>query len=125
MIAKGSKEAPSSGNPRELGAPSLPSSYEPSHVIQLLIEAQRETAAHAAKLDRLIEDVKENGDKLDDVRQKIARSEGFGIAAVVLFAVFGAVLWWFIGGQISQLRDQLYVMPPTLSLASPEEVPKP
>jgi hypothetical protein len=121
MTARGSRESPGrSGNPPEVGAPTASLSYEPSHVIQLLVEAQRENAANSAKLDRLIQDVGKNGDLLDGVRHTISRFEGIGIAAVVLFAVFGVFVWWLIGDQIGKLRDELYRVP-TSQIASPTE----
>lgn len=99
--------ASSAGNPAPEGRPPQ-NINDQFHIMQSLMEVQRELTALSTKADRLISDVSKIDTQLDGVRSKISRFEGVGIGAVVLFSIFGAFVWWLIGGQITQLRDQLY-----------------
>lgn len=97
----------SAGNPSPEGRP--PSGLNDQlHIMQSLMEIQRDLTILSTKTDRLITDVGKLDDQMDKVRSKISRFEGVGIGAVVIFTLLGGFIWWLIGGQITQLRDQLY-----------------
>lgn len=87
--------------------PPPPPTYEPSHVMQSLIELQRSVATSTTKLERLISDVEKLDSHVDGMRQKIVRAEGVAICGFVLVGLFAGFVWWLIGGQITSLRDQL------------------
>jgi len=95
-----------------------PSGYEPSHVIQSLIELQKSVAALGTKQDRLIADVEKIDGHMDRVRQKIGRAEGILICGFVLVGLFAGFVWWLVGGQISALRDQMMVIRPAIEQQS-------
>jgi hypothetical protein len=84
-----------------------PRSYEPSHVIQILVELQRQVAGLSEKTDRLDRDVDKVCTKVDGVQTTLARAQGFGIAAVLLIPICAGIVWWLIGGKINDMRDQL------------------
>lgn len=97
----------SAGNPAPEGRP--PQIFNDQlHIMQSLMELQRELTVLSTKTDRLISDVSKIDGQLDGVRSKISRFEGVGLGALLLVSIFGAFVWWLIGGQITQLRDQLY-----------------
>jgi hypothetical protein len=97
----------SAGNPSPEGRP--PSNLNDQlHIMQSLMEIQRELTVLSTKADRLISDVGKLDDQMDKVRGKISRFEGVGIGAVLIFTLLGGFIWWLIGGQITQLRDQIY-----------------
>lgn len=83
------------------------SAYDQMQVMQSLNEIQGDLRALRTQTDRLITDVAKSDDHIDKIRNKIGRAEGFGIAAIILFAAFGGIVWWLIGGQINNLRDQV------------------
>jgi hypothetical protein len=61
---------------------------------------------------RLVADV----EKLDTHIQKLNGAfnwaKGFAIAAVVLVPLCAGIIWWLIGGELTQIRDKLYSLPP-------------
>ncbi|SDP07944.1 hypothetical protein [Phyllobacterium sp. OV277] len=110
-MRKGAAPSPQQvvGTPPSDGRPAQPLSGENNfHVMQSLMEIQKDLASLNTKTDRLIVDVNKNDDHIDKVRGKISRFEGIGICALLLVSIFGGFIWWLIGGQITQLRDQLY-----------------
>lgn len=87
--------------------PPTPVQSDQMQVMQCLIEIQKDLSSLNTKTDRLIYDVGKADSQIDKLRLKIGRAEGVGIAAVALVAVFGTLVWWAIGDQISHLRDQV------------------
>ncbi len=74
------------------------------HTLTAVIEMQKSLGVLTAKVERLVEDVKTQGDKIDGMRLKLA-----------LFAGGGAVVGALIGGLVAVLNaipwDRLF--PPT------------
>jgi hypothetical protein len=96
-----------------------PSTYEPSHVIQLLVEVQKELAANTTKVDRAITDLHNLTARVDGLRISFAWAKGFAAAAVILIPIAAFVVWWLIGDQINQLKAQLLGSTPP-AVASPQ-----
>ena len=107
------------GSPVSSDSPIVPSSgpptYEPSHVVQSLIEIQKDISALSTKTNRLISDVSDLDEHVDALRHKLSRAEGFGIAAVVLVPACAALVWWLVGGQLTEIRNKMYAGPPAAS----------
>jgi hypothetical protein len=99
-------------------ASSGPPTYEPSHVIQCLVEIQKEVSALSAKTERLISDVGKLDDRVDGLRHTLSRAQGFGIAAVLLIPACAAIIWWLIGGQLTEIKNKLYAIPAPPAAAS-------
>lgn len=74
----------------------------------MLVQLQKDVTIVSTKLDRVIEDVDELDEHVDDLRSKLSFVRGCIITAGVLLALFGSVFWWFFGGQINEIRDKLY-----------------
>lgn len=102
------------GNPSPTGTPPI----VPDSLAQLqsLIELQKDVSTLLTKTDRAIADIERLDGKVDRLRSKIDRAEGIGIGAVGLVILFAALLWWLIGGQINELRDDLFRVPPENAL---------
>lgn len=97
----------SAGNPSPEGRPTGGHSDQ-FHIMQSLMEIQKDVSALSTKTDRLISDVNKLDGQVDAVRSKISRFEGVGVGSILILTLLGAVVWWMIGGQITQLRDQIY-----------------
>lgn len=82
--------------------------YEAMQVMQCLMEIQKDIGSLTTKVDRLVGDVAKLDDHVDKVRSKIGRAEGVVIGCTILLTVIGGAIWWLVGGEINQLRDQLY-----------------
>lgn len=89
----------------------LPQHYEPSHVIQMLVAMQGEIKALCTKTERLISDVEKLDGHVAKLNTAFNRAWGFGLAAVILIPVAATLIWWLIGGQITQLRDRINSLP--------------
>ena len=85
----------------------LPSGYEPSHVIQLLVNMQGEIKSLCTKTDRLIKDVETLDGHVDKLNNAFNRAWGFGVAAVILIPLAATAIWWMVGGEITQMRDKI------------------
>lgn len=91
----------------EVADPGTPG-YEPTHILQILIQLQKDVAAGGAKVDRLIDDVRDLNAEVAAQGKILDRVQGGGVAAAVLVTLFAGFVWWLIGGQINDLRNQLY-----------------
>ena len=114
MTAKSSQGGRGSGavpSPSPVVTGGTPNSYEPSHVIQCLIELQREVSALATKTDRLITDVEKLDGRVHGVQRKLSWAEGFGIAAIVLIPAAAGIIWWLVGTQLTDIKNRLYALP--------------
>ena len=100
-----------------------PPSYEPSHVIQSLIEIQKELSALSAKTDRVIDDVKLLNSHVDDLRKKLNWAEGFAVAAAVLIPACATLIWWLIGNQLTDIKNKIYSPPSQASYLPDATVP--
>jgi hypothetical protein len=89
-------------------SPSPPSSYEPSHVIQLLALIQRDQGAMSAKIDRVIKDIEKLDTHVDVLRHQFILAKGIFIGGAFLLTVCGGLVWWLIGGQLNDIRDSIY-----------------
>jgi hypothetical protein len=108
----------------DIGDP-RPLSYEPSHVIQLLVAMQKELSAQGAKVERLIVDVNEVDKHVSDLKGSFAWAKGFGAAAVILIPVCAVIVWWFIGDKLNQMKAQLLLETPSISRSAPAPTPSP
>ncbi len=109
--AQGGKGGRSVASESPMVGSSGPAGYEPSHVIQCLVEIQKELSALSTKTERLISDVGKLDDRVDGLRHTLSRAQGFGIAAVLLIPACAAVIWWLIGGQLTDIKNKLYAVP--------------
>jgi hypothetical protein len=94
--------------------PSQATKDNPAHalneqIMQSLMEIQRELSSVATKTDRVITDIGRLDDRLDKVRSKISRFEGVAVGAGIVIVLFASMLWWLVGDQMTQIRDQLQV----------------
>ena len=86
--------------------------YEQSHVIQLLVEIQRQVAALTEKADRIDKDIDKLDEKVDRLRTTFARAQGVAFAAAVLIPLCAGIVWWLVGARMNEMRDQFLVEPP-------------
>jgi hypothetical protein len=59
------------------------------------------------KVDRVITDVAKLEYSVGRLQTMLARVQGFGIAAILLVPLCFGIVWWFIGGQLSDIRDNV------------------
>lgn len=78
-------------------------------IMQSLMDIRRELSSVATKTDRVITDISRLDDRLDKVRSKISRFEGVTFGAGIVIVLFASMLWWLVGDQMTQIRDQLQV----------------
>ncbi|MDP9836059.1 hypothetical protein J2T09_000801 [Neorhizobium huautlense] len=93
--------------------PSQATKDNPTHalneqIMQSLMEIQRELSSVTTKTDRVITDIGRLDDRLDKVRSKISRFEGVAFGAGIVIVLFASMLWWLVGDQMTQIRDQLH-----------------
>lgn len=93
--------------PFDVPEPRRASSYEPSHVIQLLVELQKQTTAIDTKLNRAISDLEKVDDKIAKLSSTMTWVKGFGAGMVLLIPLCAAVVWWFVGDNLTQMKVQL------------------
>lgn len=77
-----------------------------------------EVSKLTTKVERLLTDMEKSEGHLDKLRQVYSRIEGIVIGAVVLIPICAAVVWWMIGGQLTEIRNALQHMnapPPSIS----------
>lgn len=77
-------------------------------IMQSLLEIQRELSSVTTKTDRVITHIGKLDDRLDKVRSKISRFEGITFGAGIAIVLFASMLWWLVGDQMTQIRDQLH-----------------
>jgi len=53
------------------------------------------------------------------VKRSLHRFEGIGIAIIVLIPAFAGLIWWLLGGQLSQIRDRLFQLPMPAAASAP------
>ena len=106
---------------RAVEVPDPLSRYEPSHVVQLLVELQREVLPFGAKLDRAVADLSELRKEVQDLQGSYMWVKGFAAAAVVLIPVCAAIVWWLVGDQIGDLKSQLMRSPPAQIQQGPKQ----
>jgi hypothetical protein len=115
-ITKRGQETAAPDRTVEVPAPAHgPRDYEPSHIIQLMVELQRDTVAIGPKLERVISDVGTLSGKVDDLRMSFAWAKGCAIAALVLIPICAGFVWWLIGEQLNQMKAQLLQARPAVS----------
>lgn len=105
---------PPQSDPSSKGIGAPPSEGSPGHsfndqmqIMQSLMEIQRELSSLTTKTDRIIIDVDKLDNHVDGLRTKIARFEGISFCAGVLLVIFGVVLWWLVGDQLTEIKNQI------------------
>lgn len=85
-----------------MGAPSGAGQFGHDFTLQAVMELQKSfgalesrVGALEVKTDRLISDVKSQGDKLDKVRDTISFVRGVAWVTVALIAAFGSLAVWY------------------------------
>jgi hypothetical protein len=89
--------------------------YDGLHVLQTLMEVQKDITTIATKTDRLIIDVDKLDQKVDRVIGTLTLAKGFGIAALILIPICATVVWWLVGTKIEQMRDDMLAVRPPIS----------
>lgn len=99
----------------------LPPTYEPSHVMQLLVEIQRELSSNTAKVDRLISDVGGLNTKVGSLDTSFSWAKGFAVCALLLIPISAGIVWWLVGDQINDMKRQLLDTraPPSITAPAP------
>jgi hypothetical protein len=100
------KTQPAVGTPPAEGNPSH-APMDQLHIMQYLMEIQKELSSVSTKTDRLTADVAEIDNHVGDLKDKVSRADAVVKTAAALITIFGFVLWWFVGGQLTQLKDDL------------------
>jgi hypothetical protein len=101
--------------------PQRPPQYEPSHVIQLLVNMQKDVTANATKLDRAIIDLGKLDDKISKLSSTITWIKGFAAAAFLLIPICVTIVWWFMGDRFTDIKNQIMHMkdPPIVITPKP------
>lgn len=124
MMAKIPSSISAPGNPPKEGTPApVPSFNDQMQIMQSLLEIHKELATLNTKTERVILDVGKLDDHVDKIRGKMQWVQGIAICAAVLLTIFGGFVWWLIGGQLTQLKDQLYTYQQKIDEAA-ETTPK-
>ena len=107
-MAKTAVPSPSRGheivNPQSAGS-------DPMHLHQTMLEVHKELSSNTAKLDRAIQDIGSIDGKLSNLSASFTWFRGFFAAAAVLIPTFTAVVWWLIGSQITDLKNEILKRP--------------
>ena len=111
--------SPSSGaevkNPDRFGS-------DPMHLHQTMMEVLKETTTNTAKLEGVTKKLDDVAGKLDGLRQRFALFIGGAVVATVLLSAFGVVLWWLVGSQVTDLKNEVLrrLPPAAASTTSPD-----
>jgi hypothetical protein len=83
------------------------------------VAVQRELAANTTKIDRAISDLAGIDKKVGDLGSSFTWVKGFGAAALILIPLCAAIIWWFVGDQIGQMKGQLLQLRAAPSITAP------
>ena len=108
----------------DVADPRPPSTYEPSHVVQSLVEIQKDISHLSAKTDRLIGDVEKLDKEVDALRISFSRAQGFGLAAIILIPICAAIVWWLVGDKLNELKTQILMNRPPQTTSQPMTPPQ-
>ncbi len=100
---------------------SSPSSFDATHMFQSLLEIQKDLAVLNGRSEHLTAELSEIKAELSGIKRLLHKAQGFGFAAILLIPAFAALIWWLIGGEITQIRDQVMKLP--VASASSSAVP--
>ena len=92
--------------------------YDAMHVMQCLMELQKDLGSLTTKTDRLISDVSGLSARVDGVKDTLSTrighlekmltlAQGFAFAAMIFIPICFAIVWWAVGSKIEQMRDDL------------------
>jgi len=127
-VSNGRRAAPGVPGPDEKETPDPDRrGYDAMQVLQTLMELQKDLSAVGTKTDRLIADVEKIDEKVNDLHASFSWAKGFGVAAVLLIPICAAVVWWFVGDQLTKMRDELmaglHTQPPAVTSPSTPSPP--
>jgi len=109
-------DAPSGRDAHEL--------YEMGSIRHVMLEIGKLTS----KVDRLIDDVKDNSDSISSLKVKLSKFETTAKVTAAVVAVVAFVFWWALGDRVKNIVDEAfksaYSSSPTTSLPSPTPIPK-
>lgn len=91
--------------------------YDAMQILQSLMEIQKDIASVSTKTDRLITDVGKLDTRVGDLHTSFAWAKGFGVAALLLIPICAGIVWWFVGAQLTKMRDDLIGLHPTPAAA--------
>lgn len=94
-----------------INSPSLPYNYEPSHLIQLLVQVQKDVTIVSTKLDRTITDLEKLDKKSGELHDQFKSIKYSIYGALAVLAVAVPLVWWLIGGQITELKNRVMTLP--------------
>lgn len=92
--------------------PGTGASYEPMHLLQMMLTVQKEVATLTAETKHLTSVVEKLDTKVENFHSTLNIIKGAGGASLFLIPAFMAFIWWLIGGQITDLKNQLVAHPP-------------
>jgi hypothetical protein len=101
MASRPKPEASAQGTePKSFPATTPPSYSQPGHdfTLQAVMEMQKNVGELVARTDRLISDVKSQGDKIDNLRIRFAWVTGGAVVVGALISIFLAALRILPGG---------------------------
>ena len=102
-----SKTVPSPTTGNEISNPEMLVGSDPMHLHQTMLEVQKELTTNTAVLNRAVTDIAKQGDKIDGLLISFSWFKGVFAATAALMIVFAAAVWWLIGSQISDLKNEL------------------
>lgn len=85
----------------------------------MLVQMQREMSTIGAKTDRLISDVESASGKIHALQTSFTWVKGFAAGALLLIPICAAVIWWFVGDKLNEIRLQVMQRPAINSPAPP------
>jgi hypothetical protein len=89
-----------------------PRTSDPMHLHQAMLEVHKELTANTAVLTRAVADLDKQGDKIHDLLISFSWFKGVFAASAFLMFVFAGLVWWLVGTQISDLKNELLHRPP-------------
>jgi hypothetical protein len=108
---KGSTTAPETTTATSPVVPAFADGFDKNQVLVELRQLSKDIATLNTKVERLIQDDQTTRGHVDGLRHQMTWAKGFGVAALLLIPACAAIVWWLIGGELTQIRDRLYSLP--------------
>lgn len=85
----------------------MPPAYEPSHVIQMLVQIQKDIAKLETKVERLISDVAGHGEHINGITHQASFIKGAVWVLGALFTIATLLFSYYVNGRFTELFNAI------------------